>query len=301
MMNLMQVLGSMEMGLIFSIVALGIYISFRILDFPDLTVNGTFPMGACIAAMCIVNDVNPWMATAYAFLGGALAGSLTAFIHIRFNIMGLLASILTMTALYSINLRITNLRPNVPMMEESTIFSYAESLLPHTEAVITLVFLLFVGIVFLLWWLLQSQMGLGLRATGANPIMAKSQGVHIDRMKFLGICLSNGLVALSGSLYTQSQGFADVNMGAGTIVEGLAAVIIGEVIFPGRSVLSSLIGCLMGALFFRFAIAMALNSDSLGLEPSDLNLITAVIVAVALILPKLKSKTFGAFKSGGNQ
>lgn len=300
-MNLMQVLGSTEMGLIFAIATLGIYISFRVLDFPDLTVNGTFPMGACIAAICIVNGVNPWLATAYAFAGGALAGSLTAFIHVRFQIMGLLASILTMTALYSINLRITNLRPNVPMMEESTIFTYFEGLLPHTEAVIALTALVFLGLGFALWWLLQSQMGLGLRATGANPIMAKSQGVHIDRMKFLGICLSNGLVALSAALFTQSQGYADVNMGAGTIVEGLAAVIIGEVIFPPRSVLFSILGCLLGSLFYRFAIAVALNSDGLGLEPTDLNLITAAIVAFALILPRLKNKTFGAFKAGGGQ
>jgi putative ABC transport system permease protein len=291
-MNVLQFLGSVEVGLIFAFVAIGVYLSFRVLDFPDLTADGSFPLGAVIAATLIVGGGDPWIATGVAIIGGMLSGLVTAYLHVRFNIMGLLASILTMTALYSINLRITDFRPNLALMYEHTIFTPFEAMFNSPMgAVLFLGGLLVIVFSGLIWWLLQSQMGLGLRATGANLLMAQAQGVRINTMKLLGISVSNGLIALGGALWAQSQGFADVNMGTGTIIIGLASVIIGEVVLPPRLVIFSIVGCVVGSIVYRLAIAFALNADFLGLKPSDTNLITAVIVGFAMILPKLRAST----------
>jgi putative ABC transport system permease protein len=291
-MNVLQFLGSVEIGLIYAFVAIGVYLSFRVLDFPDLTADGSFPLGAVIAATLIVDGGDPWIATGLAIIGGMLAGLVTAYLHVRFNIMGLLASILTMTALYSINLRITDFRPNLALMYENTIFTPFEAFF-HTPmaAVLFLGGLLVLVFSVLIWWLLQSEMGLGIRATGANLMMAQAQGVRINAMKLLGISVSNGLIALGGALWAQSQGFADVNMGTGTIVIGLASVIIGEVVLPPRVVIFSIIGCVVGSIVYRLAIAFALNADFMGLKPSDTNLITAAIVGFAMILPKIRATT----------
>lgn len=298
-MNFIQIFGAVELGMIYALVAIGVYLSFRVLDFPDLTADGSFPMGAAIAATFIIQGYNPWLATGLAFLGGCLAGYVTAYISVKFKILSLLASILTMTALYSINLRIMSGRPHISLMSEATILSGLESyftgLLTSTTVLGAVMVIFMVG---LLYWLLSSNFGLGLRATGANPIMAKAQGVNTKAMTLFGIALSNGIIALGGALFAQSQAMANINMGQSTIVIGLASVIIGEVFLPPRYVIFSLLGCIIGSVFYRLAVTGALNADFLGLQASDLNLMTAVIVALAMILPHLKQKTAARLRRG---
>ncbi|HCC24219.1 MAG TPA: ABC transporter permease [Holosporales bacterium] len=291
-------MGAVELGLLYGLVAMGVWLSFRILDFPDLTVDGSFPLGAAVCAILIVSGVDPWVATFCAILAGMLAGLTTAWISVRWNILHLLASILTMTALYSINLRIMG-RPNIALLAEKTIFSALED--PALRSLFTMPFAMFIlsGVVLvLLYRFLMSEKGLAIRATGANSRMAKAQGVAVNRRILFGISLSNGLVALAGALFAQSQGFADVTMGVGTIIVGLAAVIVGEAIFNPRIILTALIACVFGSIFYRLAIAMALNAGFLGLQASDLQLVTAVIVGIAMVTPKLRAKILDFASSG---
>ncbi|MDZ4323172.1 MAG: ABC transporter permease, partial [Alphaproteobacteria bacterium] len=210
-------MGAVELGLLYGLVAMGVLLSFRILDFPDLTVDGSFPLGGAVCAILIVSGFNPWLATFCAILAGMVAGFTTAWISVRWNILHLLASILTLTALYSINLRIMG-RPNIALLGETTIFSpLEESNLQSLFTLPTAMFILAAIVLFFLYRFLSSEKGLGMRATGANIRMAKAQGVSVNRQIFLGLALSNGLVALAGALYSQSQGFADLSMGPGTI------------------------------------------------------------------------------------
>ncbi len=228
-MNLIQFMGAIEIGLLYGLVAMGVLLSFRILDFPDLTVDGSFPLGAAVCAILIVSNVNPWVATFCAILAGMVAGFTTAWISVRWNILHLLASILTMTALYSINLRIMG-RPNIALLGESTIFTPLENLaFPHIMPMALFV-VASIALIFM-YRFLSSEKGLAMRATGANIRMAKAQGIAVNRQILFGLSLSNGFVALAGALFAQSQGFADVTMGVGTIIAGLAAVIVGEAIF----------------------------------------------------------------------
>ncbi len=284
-MNIVAFLGAVEIGLVFGLVGLGVLISFRVLAFPDLTVDGSFPLGAAVSATLIVNGYDPFLATAVAILCGALAGLVTAMLNLRFGILHLLASILTMIALYSINLRIMG-RPNVAIIGEPTVLTPFEGLGLHN------IYLrpLFAGVVVvivcaLLARFLLSQYGLALRATGSNPRTARAQGVDTTRATYVGMAISNALVALAGSLFAQMNGFADVTIGTGTIVVGLAAVIIGEAIFGARSILVWVVGCVLGSVLYRIAVALALNASVLGLRASDLKLVTAVLVTLALILP----------------
>lgn len=284
-MSLTAFLGAIEIGLVFGLVALGVFLSFRVLSFPDLTVDGSFPLGAAVTATLIVNGVDPFLATAIAIVAGALAGLVTAFLNLRFGILHLLASILTMIALYSINLRIMG-RPNVAVLNEPTV------LLPFTGLGLRNAYMkpLFAAVVvavtgFLLARFLLSDYGLAMRATGANSRMARAQGINTTATTYVGMAVSNALVALAGALFAQINGFADVTMGTGTIVVGLAAVIVGEAIFGSRSVAVLIIGCILGSIIYRLAVALALNTAFLGLSASDLNLVTAILVAVALILP----------------
>lgn len=283
-------LGAVEIGFVFGLVALGVYLSFRILDFPDLTVDGSFTMGAAVSATLIVADVDPYLATGIAMIAGASAGLVTAFLNLRFGILHLLASILTMTALYTINLRIMG-KPNVALINEPTMLSLFEGL------GLANLYLrpLFVGVVamagaLLVAWFLSTEFGLAMRATGANKRMARAQGIETDQKTYTGMALSNSLVALAGGLFAQTNGFADSTMGIGTIVVGLAAVIIGETLLPGRAILVAVLGCVIGSVLYRIAVALALNADFLGFSASDLNLITAVLVAGALILPRLRAR-----------
>ena len=288
-MTFISFMGAVEIGLIYALVALGVLISFRVLDFPDLTADGSFPLGGVVAAVMIVGGYNPWVACLCAALAGAGAGLLTAWLNVRLGILQLLASILTMIALYSINLRIAG-APNVPLLGETTVFS---SLVTEDNAVwmqpLVLGVIVLIAMIALTWFF-NSQIGLALRATGANPRMARAQGVSTDRLTLFGMALSNALIALGGALYAQSQGSADVNMGVGTIVIGLAAVIIGETLIPSRIMRTVIIATVLGAVVYRLFIALALEGDFIGLKAQDLNLITAVLVAVALVLPQLKAK-----------
>lgn len=282
-------LGAIETGLLFGLVAFGIFISFRILDFPDLTVDGSFPLGAAVSATLIVSGYNPWIATALAMVAGAAAGLVTAWLNVKLKILHLLASILTMIALYSINLRIMG-RPNIALLGDDTLLTPLENFgLPYYW-VAPLAFTVVVFVVgALLVALLKSELGLAMRATGANPRMARAQGVATAGMILLGMAFSNALVALAGSLFAQSQGSADVTMGVGVIVVGLASVIGGEALMSTRTILLAVVACLLGSIFYRLVIAFALNADFIGLKAQDLNLVTAVMVALAIVLPQLKS------------
>jgi len=280
--------GAIELGLVYAFVGLGVYLSFRILDFPDLTVDGSFPLGAAVAAVMIVAGVDPWLATLAAIVAGGCAGLVTAFLNVRFRILHLLASILTMIALFSINLRIMG-RPNIPLLTEATILTPFYDLgLPAFFVRPAFLAVLVVIAVAGLAWFLATDFGLAMRATGANPKMARAQGVSTERYIYVGMALSNGMVGLAGALFAQTNGFADVTSGVGTIVVGLAAVIVGETLFRSRSLWILLVGVVAGSILYRIAIQLALSFDAIGLRPSDLNLATAVLVALALILPRLR-------------
>ncbi len=298
-MNQIAFLGALEIGLVYGLVALGVFLSFRVLNFPDLTVDGSFPLGAAVTAALIVVGTDPYLATGVAMLAGALAGMVTAFLNLRFKILHLLASILTMIALYSINLRIMG-RPNLALITEPTVLTPFEGLgLPgyYLKPVFALVVVLLVG--GLLARFLASDYGLGLRATGANARMARAQGVATGRSTYVGMALSNAMVALGGALFAQMNGFADITMGTGTIVVGLAAVIVGEVVLRSRLIVIAVVACVLGSVLYRIAIALALNADVLGLQSSDLNLVTAILVAVALILPGARNPIKALFAKAG--
>ncbi len=289
-MTLYSLMGALELGLIFSLVALGVFVSFRILNFPDLTVDGTFPLGGAVAATLIAAGHDPFTATAAATLAGVCAGLLTGWLNVKLRIMDLLAGILLMTALYSINLRIMG-KPNVPLITEPTLFTV---LLPGKWPAYIEVPLLLIAVVVIvklaLDWFLSSETGLAMRATGANPRMARAQGVATGRAKMAGLALSNALIALAGALFAQSQGGADISMGIGTIVIGLAAVIIGENILPARRLIWLTLAVILGAVLYRFFIALALNSNVAGLQAQDLNLVTALLVVLVLMLPVIKRR-----------
>ncbi|WP_354684900.1 ABC transporter permease [Cupriavidus necator] len=297
-MSLFSLLGALEIGLIFSLVALGVLISFRILNFPDLTVDGSFPLGGAVAATLIATGQDPFVATAVAIAAGALAGFITGWLNVRLKIMDLLASILMMIALYSVNLRIMG-RPNVPLITEPTMFTILQpEWLPDYVLRPLVLFVVVVIAKVGLDWFFSSQLGLAMRATGANPRMARAQGIATGRATLAGMALSNALVALAGALFAQTQGGADISMGIGTIVIGLAAVIIGETVLPARRLIWTTLAVVLGAILYRFFIALALNSDFIGLKAQDLNLVTAALVTIALVLPATRKKLF-ARKNGG--
>jgi putative ABC transport system permease protein len=292
-MSAVALLGAAELGLVFALVALGVFISFRILDFPDLTVDGSFPLGAAVAATLILADWNPWAATGIAMLAGAASGIVTATLNVRFKILHLLASILTMIALFSINLRVMG-RPNVAILIQDTVLTPFYDLgqtLGLSDAVVRPLFVLAVVLVVvaLLARFLTSEFGLAMRATGVNARMARAQGVSTDLHIYVGMALSNALVGLAGALFAQTNGFADVTSGIGTIVIGLAAVIVGETVVRSRVIVWMLVGCVVGSILYRIAIQVALNADFIGLRASDLNLVTALLVAGALILPRIRN------------
>ncbi len=277
--------GAIELGLIYALVGIAIFLSFRILDFPDLTVDGSFPLGGAIVASLIVAGVNPWLATLIAIGGGMCAGLATAFLNVWGKILNLLASILTMIALFSINIRVMG-RSNVSLLRRDTILTPFENLgisPTYVGPIFLAVIVLIVGLALV--WFLSSNFGLGMRATGANPRMARSQGINTGLNIYVGMAVSNGLVALAGALFAQTNGFGDVTTGSGTIVVGLAALIIGETLFPVRRIWGALIGCVIGSLFYRLALQEALEIKLF--DASDLKLITALLVAAALILPRL--------------
>lgn len=280
-MNWIQFFGAMEIGLLFGFVAMGVYITFRVINFPDLTVDGSYPLGAAVAASLITMEVHPLIATLAAMLAGAAAGFVTGYLNVRWKILGLLAGILTMTALYSINLRIMG-KPNIALIAEHTLFKEASSVLTILVCIVGV-------LIVILTAFLISKFGLALRATGINPRVSPAYGINVGKMTLIGLCLSNSLVALAGALYAQVHGFADISMGTGTLIIGLASVIVGETLFHSRHSFIILLSCVLGSILYRLAIALALNAHGLGFQTSDLYLITSVLVVFALLFPKIKS------------
>ena len=293
-------IGALTIGFILSMLALGVYISFRIFDFPDITADGSITLGAAVTATLLVNGWSPVPATAMGFVAGLIAGCVTGVFAMHFQINRLLSGILTMTALYSVNLRIMG-RSNIPLMNQRTIVSEAESAgerlfgtsnLPilgwevsvRDVSLVLLAPLLIVIASVLLFFFFRTNLGTAMRATGDNAQMIRALGGDDRRLVVLGLGLSNGLVALSGALLAQYQGFADVQMGIGMVVWGLASVIIGEALVGTRQLGFVITGAVMGSVLFRLLVALALRW---GLNPNDLKLITAAFVFLALILPKL--------------
>jgi putative ABC transport system permease protein len=289
-MSIYSLWGSLEIGLIFGLVALGVLISFRVLNFPDLTVDGSFPLGGAAAAILIHHGYDPFLSTGIGTLAAGFAGVITGWLNVRLKIMDLLASILMMIALYSVNLRIMG-RPNVPLISEPTVFTLLQPQGLSDFVARPLILLVLIVIIKLaLDWYFSTQTGLAMRATGSNPRMARSQGVATGAMILVGMAISNALCALGGALFAQSQGGADISMGIGTIVIGLAAVIVGESVMPSRRLVIITLAVIVGAVLYRFFIALALNADFIGLQAQDLNLVTAVLVTIALVIPLLKKR-----------
>ena len=283
-MSLYELLGTLETGFVFGLVALGAYLTFRILDFPDLTVEGSFPLGAAVCAALIVTlGWNPWLATGVAAVAGFAAGWTTADLNVRFNILHILAGILLAISLYSINLRIMG-GPNEPLLGVDTVFDtfggfgvagYVIS--PIFLGAVTLTVLILINLFLHTGW------GIAMRAAGANPSMAQANGINVGSMKLFGVGLANAMTALAGALFAQIFGAADAYMGIGVIIVGLASVIVGTSLLPSRTILQATLACIAGAVLYRFAVALALNADFLGLRASDVQLVTAVLVALALI------------------
>lgn len=303
-------LGAVAQGLGFGAVALGVYLTFRVLDFPDLTIDGSFPMGAAVASAMILNGYEAYATLPLAFIIGALAGAATGLIHTSLKINGLLASILVLTGAFTINLRIMG-QSNIPLLNTETIFTpyrpfFRELFIErwdnawlrvHSNVMAIVIFLAIIVVLKLaLDWFMHTELGLAVRATGDNPQMIRALGVNTERMKILGLALSNGMVGLSGALLAQYQGFADVNSGAGLIIAGLAAVIIGETLFGRKSVARATAAVVLGMIVYRLAIAVALTVNfpipgrdtPFRMEATDVKLATALLVLIALAIPRIQ-------------
>lgn len=297
------IFSAIESGFIYAIMALGVYLSFRVLDFPDLTVDGSFVTGAAVASVAIINGVSTLLATLLAIVAGFIAGSLTGFLNTKGKINPLLSGILMMTALYSINLRIMG-QSNIPLLNQSTLFTqlreiWANTALdrglnhllvwtdryPSTWSIVVVMLVVTMMIKLITDYYLKTEMGLALRATGDNEKMIRSFSANTDHLTIVGLAFSNALVALSGALYAQYAGFADLNMGIGMIVIGLASVIIGESIIGTKSIMQTTLAVLCGAVIYRMVVTFALRADFL--NTGDMKLITSVLVIVALVVPKL--------------
>ena len=291
-------LGAVSLGLLWAIMTIGVYITYRILDIADLSVEGTLPLGAAVACAMITRGINPYLASLCALLAGCAAGLCTGILHTKLRIPALLSGILTMIALYSINLRIMG-APNVSILRMNTVFRPLTKLgMTGSVAIIIVCGLCALALISILYWFFGTELGSAVRATGNNPRMVRAQGINTDNMKMLGLVLSNGLAALSGAFIAQSQNFGDVQMGAGSIVIGLASLIIGEVLFGGRSFYRRLLAVILGAVVYRLIIALVLE---LGMNPNDLKLFTAITVALALWLPQGKQLLRTVRKSMGKE
>jgi len=284
---MLQILmAAVSLGLLWAIVTIGVYITYRILGIADLTVEGSIVMGAAIAAITISRGINSYVAIGFAFLGGLGAGLITGLLHTKLKIPALLSGILTMIALYSINLRIMG-KANISLLRIDTAYTVFENMgLNSTISVIVLGLIFITGLIGILYWFFGTEIGSAIRATGNNPQMVRAQGINTNTTIILGLMISNGLVATGGALIAQSQRFADVQMGIGSIVIGLASVIIGEVLFGRRNFASRLFSLVLGAITYRIIIALVLK---LGMPANDLKLFTAITVAIALSLPIFRS------------
>ena len=274
-------IGSVELGMVYAILALGVFLSFRTLNTPDLTVDGSIVTGAAASAMICSLGGNPVLALAVSFVFGAMAGIITALLNTKLKIQPLLAGILVMLGAYSINLRIMGNKSNIALTKSDTIYKMTKEIFPGTYTSLVLGILIVAAVITLLFFFLKTRLGFALRATGDNEDMVRASGISSDQMKVFGLSLSNGLVGLAGGLLAQYQSYADIGMGVGMVVIGLASVIVGEAIFGTRSLIRRLIAVALGAILYRLAIAVALAA---GMPANDLKLVSALIVTVALAL-----------------
>jgi putative tryptophan/tyrosine transport system permease protein len=281
-----------EQGFLFVFLGLGVLITFRFFRFPDLTAEGSYPLGGAVVARLIVSGLDPFLATALAVLAGSTAGMVTALIHTKLKINNIISGIIVLTAIYSVNLRVMG-RANTPLLTTPSVYSETAARLsgwglPVRQDALMIILFLFVLVVvaaLLLRAFLHTDLGLAVRATGENEVMIRSLGVNTDNTKIIGLAISNGFIALSGALVAQNHGFADIGMGIGILVAGAAAVLIGEAIFGDRTVGTWIFAAIVGILIYRFLVALALR---VGLTPTDLRLITAVLLLLALSVPKLR-------------
>ena len=285
---MLQILhGAVSLGLLWALMTIGVFITYRVLDYADLTVDGSIVVGAAIAARMIMDGANPFLATGAAMLGGMAAGAVTGLLHTKLKIPGLLSGILTMIALYSVNIRIMG-KANISLLKIDNVFAPLQALgLSQKNAVLVLGLVCVVAAIAALYWFFGTELGSAIRATGNNPGMIRAQGVNTDSMIIIGLVISNGFVALSGALIAQYQQYADIQMGTGAIVIGLASVIIGEVLYGTRNFFNTLVSLALGAVTYRIIIALVLE---LGMETTDLKLFTAITVALALAMPIAKKK-----------
>lgn len=282
------ILSSISQGLLWSVMAIGVYLTFRILDIADLTAEGSYPLGAAICASSIVSGMNPLLATLLAFLGGLLAGLLSGFIHTKLKIPALLTGIISLTALYSINLKVLG-KANVALLGQKTLVSQLYDMGFTKTASVMIVGGIFVGLVIvLLTLLMKTQIGLALRSTGDNIPMSEANGIQTDNMKLLGYMLSNGLIALCGALLCQNNGYADLNAGVGTIVIGLASIIIAEVVIRNLSIGWRLLSVVLGSVIYRLIILAILSIP--GMDADLVKLFSAMLLAAVLYLPEWQAK-----------
>jgi putative ABC transport system permease protein len=275
-------------GLLWGILALGVFLTYRVLDVADLTVEGSYPLGAAVGVSYIAGGGSPVMAVVLAFLAGSVAGVVTGLLHTKLKIPALLAGILTMIGLYSINIRVMGDKSNVSILRMDTIYTFFENFgLGKNESILVCGLIFVVTLIVFLYWFFGTEIGAAIRATGCNKQMIRAQGVDTDITIILGLLISNGMVAMAGALIGQSQGFADVGMGTGTIVIGLASVIIGEVLFGTRNFMNWLLAVVGGSIVYRVVIAAVLK---MGMNQNDMKLLTASIVVIALAMPLIKEK-----------
>lgn len=288
MTNLISIfLSSASQGVLWALLAIGVFLTFRILDIADLTAEGSFPLGAGIAAVSITNGLPPIVACLLGFLGGAAAGLVSGLLHTKLKIPALLAGIITMTGLYSVTSRIMG-APNLSLLGQKTVFTWAESLgVSKENAVLIAGLLVALIVVTLLVLFLRTETGLAIRATGDNLAMSEANGINTDTMKIIGYMISNGCIALSGSLLAQNNGFADLNSGIGTIVIGLASIIIAEVLFRNQPLLLRLLTIILGAVIYRFILALVFE---LNVQPSDSKLASALVLVICLSFPQIQQK-----------
>ena len=286
------ILSTLWQGLLWGILALGVYLTYRVLDIADLTVEGSYPLGAAVAVSFIAGGGSPVVAVVLAFVAGSIAGVVTGLLHTKLKIPALLAGILTMIGLYSINLRVMGNKSNVSILRMDTIYTFFEGFgLNKNESILVCGLLFVVAIIIFLYWFFGTEIGAAIRATGCNKQMIRAQGVDTDITIILGLLISTGLVSMAGALLGQSQGFADAGMGTGTIVIGLASVIIGEVLFGTRNFMNWLLAVVGGSIVYRVVIAFVLK---MGMNQNDMKLLTAIIVVIALAMPLIKEKISNA-------
>lgn len=285
-MSISVVIGAIELGLIYAVMGMGVYLSFRVLNIPDLTIDGSFTCGCAAGAVCTMAS-HPYLGMGAAFVCGMLCGLVTGILITRFRIQPILSGILTMTALYSVNLRIQGGKPNISMFGQKTIFTEIQDLLGKDAGSIVMIIFILAVVCFVLYLFLNTQLGLSMRATGSNEAMVRASSINADQMKVIGLALANGIIAFAGALLAQYQGFADVSSSNGKMVLGLASIIVGEAFFGHRTIIRSITSVIVGSLIYRFLLTFALQ---FGLNASDLNLFSAALVALSISLPYMKKR-----------